>query len=101
MAEKMRIHFIFDPDKDHDGPFGRKLVEDFGQTPIDVADTVVTIGGDGMLMHALHRSAGKKVAGLVSPGSSSVGFWTNKGISSAGDLTDLLNNAASYSIKLS
>jgi NAD+ kinase len=98
MPEKMRIHFIFDPDKNPDAPFARELIGELGQASPENARHFVTIGGDGMLMHTLHRAKGRKVAAIVPPGSNSVGFWTNKGIKNAKDIMDLLHNSTDYPI---
>ncbi|GEM_PF-2841665 len=94
-----KIHFMYDPGKEPDASFARMLVRELGQARLENADKVVSIGGDGMLLRALHNAPGKKVAGIVSPGSASRGFWTNRGIENAADLTVLFQKAGSYKVK--
>ncbi len=93
------VHFIYDASKQPDTDFAAELIAAFGQSNLAAAQYVVTIGGDGTLLHALHQAAGKKVIGLVPPGSNSCGFWTNKSISNATALVSVLASAKSYSIK--
>lgn len=93
------VHFIYDACKQPDANFAAELIKVFGQTPLSAAQNIVTIGGDGTLLHALHLAHGKKAIGLVPPGSNSRGFWTNHGIDSAAALANVLATAKSYTIK--
>lgn len=93
------VHFIYDETKKPDADFADSLIAVFRQSDIAAAKTIVTIGGDGTLLHALHHAAGRKIMGLVPPGSNSRGFWTNHGIRTVKDLDGALKNAHSYSIR--
>ncbi|MCD8563352.1 MAG: hypothetical protein LRY54_04840 [Alphaproteobacteria bacterium] len=96
---KDKIHFLYEEGKEPNTSFATALIKDLEQTDLDKADTVVSIGGDGLLMQALRRAPGKKVCGILAPNSNSAGFWTNKGIDSASKLSDILNRAARYPVK--
>lgn len=87
------IHFMYDTDKENDDRRANKFSKYFGQAPVEDAHTIVSVGGDGQLLRALHIGAGKKVCGLTAPGSNSCGFWTNRGIGSADDLRRLLQKS--------
>jgi NAD+ kinase len=93
------VHFIYDACKQPEADFAADLIKVLGQAPLDVAQNIVTIGGDGTLLHALHHAQGKKAIGLVPPGSNSRGFWTNKSIDSATALATVLAAGKSYPIK--
>lgn len=93
------VHFIYDACKQPEANFAADLIKVLGQTPLDVAQNIVTIGGDGTLLHALHAAQGKKAIGLVPPGSNSRGFWTNKSINNATALATVLAAGKSYPIK--
>ena len=93
------VYFIYDACNKPVANFANELIAVFKQAELANANTIVTIGGDGTLLHALHHAAGKKIMGLVPPGSNSRGFWTNHKVESAADLTDALKNAKAYPIK--
>lgn len=93
------IHFMYDQKKDFDAVFAKSLICEFGQAPLAAAQTIVTVGGDGLLLRALRHGVSKNVFGLVSPESNSVGFWTNKDISSSDDLRNALSEAGQYPIR--
>lgn len=95
----LKIHFLYARDKAEVSKFAQSLEKDFNPVSLEEADTVVSVGGDGELMHALRRSAGKRVLGLVPPTSNSAGFWTNRGVETSQDLKDVLQNSASYPIR--
>lgn len=95
-----KIHFSFEEGKDHVEPFARALITAIGQTPIDAADVIVTIGGDGQLLQALRLAQhGQRVCGFVPPGSNSVGFWTNHGVESADQLLAMLDRDHGFDIR--
>lgn len=94
-----QIHFMYNPAKQPDASFADQLINELGQAELKDASTIVTIGGDGVLLHALHCAAGKKVAGIIPPGSNSQGFWTNKGVTSATGLLEVFQRAKVYPIK--
>ena len=85
-----KIHFSFDDAKKVDAEFAAALIEKLGQADLESADKIVAIGGDGALLHALHGAADKTIMGVVPPQSSSIGFWTNRGIESADQLLTAL-----------
>lgn len=95
----LKVHFIYDERKEPDAGFAARLIRDMGQVELEDSSNVVTIGGDGMLLHALACSAGKRVAGVMPPGSNSAGFWTNKGIGNAADLLTVLESSKAYPIR--
>lgn len=95
----LRLHFSFEPNKPDIQAFADGLINDFGQVDFDDADTVITIGGDGSLLHAFSRaSKGQKFMGLVPPSSNSRGFWTNHGIKNSLGLSDALDAANNFKI---
>lgn len=94
-----KYHFSFEPGKPDIQAFADTLIQDFGQVDFDDADTIVTIGGDGSLLHAFtNASKGQKFFGLVPPSSNSTGFWTNHGIKTSQDLSNAINNSATHTI---
>lgn len=92
-----KIHFLFE--KGDAAPFAHSLIDRFGQSALEEADTVVSIGGDGLLMQALRQAPGKNVCGIRPPGSNSRGFWTNADIEDADGLAAALEKAEAYPIK--
>lgn len=93
------IHFLYEPGKEPNAAFAQSLIQTLGQADLNDADTLVSIGGDGLLLQALRRGAGKNVCGIVPPGTNSRGFWTNKGIENADNLAEMLETAGHYPIK--
>ena len=93
------IHFIYEDDKSAASTFASTLIGEFGHSNLDDADHVVSIGGDGLLLQALRRGGGRKVCGLIPPGSNSRGFWTNRNITSPEQLADCLTNGNHYEVK--
>lgn len=93
------IHFLYEPGKEPGAAFAQSLIQSFGQTDLSDADTVVSVGGDGILLQALRLGAGKNVCGIMPPGTNSRGFWTNKGVENAGNLEEFLETAGRYTIK--
>lgn len=101
----LSIHFSYEPpDQNRAGTvqvanFAQTLINDFGQVDFDDADTVITVGGDGSLLHAFgHACKGQRFFGLVPPSSNSRGFWTNHGIKDSQMLDDALNAAEGFKI---
>ena len=100
-----KIHFAHEP-PDQNRPstlavakFAKALIKDFGQVGFDKADTIVTVGGDGSLLHAFSRaSQGQQFIGIVPPSSNSRGFWTNHGITDSQSLDAALKAADSFKI---
>ena len=65
------------------------LIKKYGQSPADVADVAVLIGGDGFILHTLHELPNQtKVYGI---NKGSIGFLLNKPKT---DLSDLINKSA-------
>ncbi|MDE2445865.1 MAG: NAD(+)/NADH kinase, partial [Alphaproteobacteria bacterium] len=73
-----------------------KLTKRFGDAPPDKADVVVALGGDGLMLQALHRfmSSGLPIYGM---NRGSVGFLMNDFVEK--DLADRLANAELTSIR--
>jgi NAD+ kinase len=90
---------MFDDQKEPDSSFANGLIKFFGQTSSENADSVISIGGDGMLLRALRESHERPVAGIAPPTSGSVGFWTNRGIETPEDLEEFLSTADHHLIK--
>ncbi|MCB9991995.1 MAG: NAD(+)/NADH kinase [Rhodospirillales bacterium] len=92
-----KIHFSYEPGKENIETFASSLISELGQESYADADVVVTVGGDGSLLHAFRASSdGQKVFGLMPPGSNSTGFWTNRGPENAQQLLQSLKAAKSY-----
>lgn len=93
------IHFSYEPGKEDLETFASSLIKDFGQVDFKDADTIVTIGGDGSLLHVFRQAHnGQKVFGLIPPGSNSRGFWTNHGIETAAELRQRLSEVGSFKV---
>ena len=86
----MTIHFLHDPKRAKAADLFNTLVRMHGQRALEDADTVVAIGGDGSVLYALARAAGKTVFPLLPHDARSVGFWVNR----VEDPTDLLQAIA-------
>jgi len=94
-----KIHFSFEPGKGAIETFASSLIKDIGQTDFAEADTIVSIGGDGSLLHVFRRAHnGQSVFGLVPPTSNSRGFWTNRGIEDADILLDSLSSSKQFQV---
>lgn len=89
------LHFLYEADKEPGASFARRLIETLGQTLHERAGTVVSVGGDGLLLQALRASPGKKVFGVTPPGSNSRGFWTEHDVRGADGLLDAIEKAQS------
>ena len=92
-------HIMVDPEKEPDASFAQQVIAAFGQTDLEQATHIISIGGDGMLLRALTHAAGKRVCGIIPPGSNSVGFWTNRGIRNVSDVARLMDTASAYDLK--
>jgi NAD+ kinase len=93
------IHFAYEFDNQNAVEFVTPLLNEIGQSKITGADIIVSIGGDGSLLHAFRQAAAnQKVFGLAIPGSNSTGFWTNKGIDTAEILLHSLDAAQEFEI---
>lgn len=96
---KLKVHFSYEPDKPEIEAFAKPFIDHFGQESFDHADTIVTIGGDGSLLHAFARaSKGHKFFGLVPPTSNSRGFWTNHGIGTPEELEQAFATSSTHCI---
>ena len=73
----------------------RKLVAQHGQTAIETADVIVAIGGDGTLLNALRKSAGRNIP-VYGINRGSVGFLMNT--PSQDDLAVKIGQAESVTI---
>lgn len=74
----MTLHFLHDPKRPKSIDLFNRMVSAYGQNSIEDADTIVAIGGDGSVLYALARAAGKTVFGLMPDDARSVGFWVNR-----------------------
>ncbi len=95
-----KIHFSFEPGKPEIKAFARSLINDLGQAPLKKADIIVTIGGDGSLLHAFPKlNDQQKIFGMVPPNSNSRGFWTNRDITNTEELLNALEKAKNYTVQ--
>ncbi|MEE4174736.1 MAG: NAD kinase [Xanthomonadales bacterium] len=49
-----RLHFVASPSESGQGALA-EMIERYGQTPVEDAEVVVAIGGDGFMLRTLHR----------------------------------------------
>lgn len=92
------VHFVYDDTKEADAALARSLMRDLGQAAPSDAFAIVSIGGDGTLLRALNKGAGRITLGLTA-NANSVGFWTNRlEDPSAQNVMDLLENGDAYPI---
>lgn len=91
------IHFLYEPNtkKQDVLDLAAEMIGAFGQAPLSKADLIISIGGDGTLLHALQKSKGAPVLGLKPPASNSHGYLIEHNISTADDLRRRLENTAS------
>ncbi len=95
----MNIHFSYEPGKPEVETFASILIQTLGQKKFEEADTIVTVGGDGSLLHAFKRAQnGQRIFGLAPPSSNSRGFWTNHDIDNADMLLDALSAAQGFKV---
>jgi NAD+ kinase len=85
----MRIHFATNGTAKADAAVQR-LQERYGHSPVDEADYVVALGGDGMMLQILHRIMGRDLP-VYGMNFGSVGFLMNS--FSEDDLLDRLKKA--------
>lgn len=79
--------------------FVAPFIEKLGNVPLNEADTLVAIGGDGSLIDAFHAARdGQRVFGIVPPGTRSIGFWSNRGIETPQRLLSALGAAEEFAI---
>lgn len=69
----MKIHFIASPSESARGAL-RRLVHVYGQTPLDEAEVIVALGGDGLMLSVLHRGSDLPVYGM---NRGTIGFLMN------------------------
>jgi len=99
----LRIHFSYDPKRAETASFAEHLIDTSAQNDLNESDTIVSLGGDGALLHAFHLAVNNNrlripIIGITPPGSNSAGFWTHKEIGNADDLVKLLDRAEAYTI---
>lgn len=92
------LHFMYVDGKEPDTSFAKALIAELGQSPAGVADAIISVGGDGLLLRALRQSEGKPVFGVWPPGSNSRGFWTDHSVTDAKSLLKKLEAAEAISI---
>ncbi len=88
-----RPHFVFEDTKSYSADFAHILIAEMGQATLQDCDVVISIGGDGMLLHNLATAQDKPVYAITPPGSNSNGFWTDHDVRSAQDLKAKLASA--------
>jgi NAD+ kinase len=73
----LKLAFIFNPAIDVFRDFGNALAARYGAVPVEDADILVPVGGDGSVLCALPLAQGRKVYGIIPPGTTSVGYMAN------------------------
>ncbi len=92
-----KFHFTFDPKNDSIGNFVKPFIESLGNVPLQEADIIIPVGGDGSMLHAFHRAASsQRIFGIVPPISASLGYWLHRGINTSGRLLSALVTAQEY-----
>lgn len=86
-------HFLYVEGKEPDTGFAQTLIAGCGQSPVETADVLVCVGGDGLLLKTLRDAAGKPVFAVKPPGSNSRGFWTDHNVTSPAELLEKLETA--------
>lgn len=94
-----KIHFAFNSSSHDITAFAADFINELGQERFENADTIVSIGGDGALLHTFRKAQkGQKFFGMVRPDSNSRGFWTNRGIDTTDKLLKALKKAESFKL---
>ncbi len=94
-----KIHFSYEPGKEYIKEFVSGFIKKLGQTAFEEAKYIVTIGGDGSLLHAFRKAVnGQKMFGMLPIKTESRGFWVNSGIETPDDLIKALETAESFKI---
>lgn len=86
----LRPHFMFEESRENSASFALQLMAEMGHATLKSCDVVISIGGDGMMLHALSASLGKPVFAVTPPDSNSNGFWTHHDIANAEQLRQKL-----------
>lgn len=95
----VKINFTYEKENNKAVQFVAPFLTQFGQTDVTNADVIVSVGGDGSLLHAFRdANAGQQCFGLAIPGSNSTGFWINKNINTPTDLLHSLNATQQFEI---
>lgn len=72
---KIRLHFTGDP-REHVQSTKDKLIQRYGQVPLEEANLIVALGGDGFMLHTLHHALKKNIP-VFGMNLGSVGFLMN------------------------
>lgn len=90
-----KIHFMYETraGKEANAALAQSFIQDLGQASLDEADTIVTVGGDGLLLQALRAAPGKIVYAVTSAACNSNGFWTDHDVETTADLEKRLEGA--------
>lgn len=92
----MKIHFISFSTSDVVKLALAELIKLYGQNPIKSADVIVTIGGDGTVLRALHHLIKEDLLPVFSMNKGHFGFLTN--IYSKDNLINRIQNAVKLTI---
>lgn len=85
-----KLHFLYLEYKAASKILAESLIADFGQTSLDEAEAIVTVGGDGLLLEALRKAEGKPIYAVTPKDSNSNGFWADHTIETSNDLKERL-----------
>lgn len=88
-----RLHFLYLDYKAASKNLAESLIADSGQTPLEEAEAIVTVGGDGLLLEALRKADGRPIYALTPKDSNSNGFWADHGVETPQDLKERLSTS--------
>ena len=74
--DRPKIGFVA-ADTDEAGAAMKRLTDRYGQTPVDSAEILVALGGDGLMLETLHRSLDRHIP-IFGMNCGSVGFLLNE-----------------------
>lgn len=94
-----KIHFCRDPQNETIKTFLKPFIAVLGDVPLEKADIIVPVGGDGTMLHAFHHAASnQKIFGIVPPQSRSAAYWLHRGVETPDQLLSELVAAQEYKI---
>ena len=93
------LHFLYSDHKPEAAELAKKFIAAFGQSDIEKADAVISIGGDGQLLESLSKAQGRPVYGITPAASNSNGFWTDHDVETPAKLIENLNRTAPFKLQ--
>ena len=71
----MKIHFVYSSNSKSKSAF-KFMVKEYGQTPIEEADCIVVLSGDGMVLRTFHETFERNIP-IYGMNRGDIGFLTN------------------------